>query len=291
MSSASERLIEKKQERSDLHLANLLGITYSELLRVKPKIRDDGSDDGCVINHIIEFDNDAPREILDKIIGIEDGKRVWLAPWDLGNEDYYEEQYNVIITNKKFLSRFQESIANHQLLNEIELDDKRLDSILKSQIFIGIIGTLETFLTDTFINLTTDNDEYFRNFVETYPEFRQSKFELRNLYIEQDRIKVTGKRIMLDIIYHDLPKVKSMYELTFKIKFPSIGQIMQSINIRHHLVHRSGKTKDGDEIIINKAIVQDLIDKISGFVTELANELGISSNIDNWLTENFSNER
>lgn len=275
MGSMKDRMIEMQQETDDRELAKKLGITYDELLELDHEIDTEESEDGLIYNYIIRFRDDAPREILDKIHGIDEHDYVWLPSWELGNEGYYEEQYEAIIANKKFLAKFQEEIENLERLNEIELDDKNLNIILKRQIFSGVIGTLETFLSDTFINLTMDNDDYFRNFIETYPEFKQRKFELRHLFIEHGRIKDTAKKVVLDIIYHDLPKVSNMYAATFKINFPKIGPLMKSILTRHDLVHRNGKTKDGQDVIVDKAIITELLKKVNNFVTEIAKQLDI----------------
>lgn len=275
MSSGSERMMEFQQEKYDRNLAKKLGLTYDELLQLDYEIDTEESNDGLIYNYIIKFNDNAPKEILDNVIDIDNQSQVYFAPWVLDNREYYEEEYEAIIANKKFLIRFQEEIENLEHLNEVELEDKSLGTILKRQIFSGVIGVFETFLSDTFINMTLDNDEYFRNFVESYPDFRQRKFELRHLYVEQDRIKETGKKIMIDIIYHDLPKISKMYASTFKIKFPSIGLLLKSILTRHDLVHRNGKTKDGTDVLIDKTAITDLIGKVRPFVADIADKLGL----------------
>ena len=158
-------------------------------------------------------------------------------------------------------------------LNDIDLEGEGLNRILKRQIFIGTFGTLETFLSDTFINLTINDDKYFRNFIETYPGFRQRKFDLNKIFLEQDKLKVTVKKTMLDIIYHDLPKVSKMYQATFKISFPELKSIIKSVQTRHDLIHRNGKSKEGDPVIVNKDAASDLIQKVSEFVENIAAEL------------------
>lgn len=275
MGSGSERMIEMQKEKSDIELAKKLGISYDELLEVDYEIDTEESEDGLIYNYIIKFSDDAPREILDKIQGIDEDDHVWMPSWELDNDDYYEEQYEAIIANKKFLVKFQEEIENLEHLNEIDLVDKNLETILKRQIFSSVIGTMETFLSDTFINLTMDNVNYLKNFVETYPEFKQRKFELRHLFVEEGRIKETVKKVLLDIIYHDLPKISNMYASTFKIEFPKIGLLMKSILTRHDLVHRNGKTKDGKDIIVDKSKIIELIEKVKEFVAEIANSLNI----------------
>ena len=275
MGSMKDRMIEMQQTKDDEKLAKILGITYDELLQLDHEIDTDESNDGLIYSYIVEFGDDAPAEILDKIKGLEDRKRVWIAPWEFENSDYYEEQYEATIDNKNPLGLFRVELESLKKINDIELEDKNLESILKRQVFIGAFGALETFLSDTFINLTINNETYFRNFIESYPEFRQRKFELREIFIEQGKLKETAKKIMLDVIYHDLPKVKAMYQATFKINFSELRPLIKLVHTRHDLVHRNGKTKDGHLVVIDKAIAADLLDKVSAFVKEISAELKI----------------
>lgn len=275
MSSGSERMLEFQFEQFDRKLAKKLGITYDELTELNHEITTDESDDGIIYGYIIKFDSVDTMNILDKVIGIDGDNQVYFDPWEFENVEYYEEQFDAIAGNKYFLKTFQNEIENHLQLNEIILENKDLEILLKRQIFSSIISTLETFLSDTFINLTMDNEYYFKNFVESFPEFRQRKFELKDLYIEQDRIKETGKKVMLDVIYHDLQKVSKMYAATFKIDFPKIGLLIPFILTRHDLVHRNGKTKDGKDVKIDKVSIIELIEKVKTFVENIAVKLGI----------------
>ena len=134
MSSGSDRMIEMQQEQDDRRLAKKLGITYDELLELDHEIDTEESNDGLVYNYILKFGDEAPKEILDKVIGIDEQNQVWLAPWELDNDEYYEQQYEAIIANKKFLIKFQEEIENLERLNETELEDKSLETILKLQV-------------------------------------------------------------------------------------------------------------------------------------------------------------
>ncbi len=82
---------------------------------------------------------------------------------------------------------------------------------------------------------------------------------------------------MLDIIYHDLPKVREMYRATFKIDFPELKSIIKSVQIRHDLVHRNGKTKNGEAVTIDKSIATELIKSIDSFVAEIASNLKLDA--------------
>jgi hypothetical protein len=273
MSRIKDYLFDLQEKQKDEYLAKVLGITYDELQELDYDMDTEESNEGLINNYVITFSDDSPKEILSKIKNLDENNAVWIPPWDLENDDYYEEQYEAITSNKDYLERFQSEIEAAKKLNEVELEDKGLEAILKRQIYISIIGAVETFLSETFINLVDENDEYFRSFVETFPDFKQRKFELSQIFQEQERIKDTVKKVLLDIIYHHLAKVGNMYASTFKIEFPDIAELSKCVSIRHDLVHRNGKTKEGEDVVIDKAAVEDLLGKVKPFVEEISEKL------------------
>ena len=277
MGLAKELLFERMQEKDDEKLASLLGITYDELIQTEWHIESNESKDGLVYGYVVYFNDDSPKHILNKIKEIDENNQVWLSPHDLYNEEYYdyEEQYEAIIANKFFYDSFQNEIKNVRLLNELVIENQALLSVLKRQLYITAIGALETFLSETFINLTNENQEYFRNFIEAYPNFRDRKFQMNKIYHEYNKLQETAKKEMLEVIYHNLAKVKNMFVSTFKIEFPDIAELSKAVNIRHDLVHRNGKTKDRDDVIIDKEIVSDILSKISDFVENISNSLNL----------------
>lgn len=271
-----EKSIEMQEQVGNRHLASLLGITYDELTELDYEIETDENRDGFIYNYRVEFDTEnSPNHILLKIKNLEDGCRVYLQPWDLEQDYDYEEQYKAITENKEYLKKFRDEISNLKLLNAIDVPDNILKNILTRQLYISVIGTMETFLSDAFINLTNDKDEFFRNFIETHPEFRKRKFELKEIFVEYDKLKETAKVVMLDTIFHNLPSVSQMFKDTFKINFPSIKNVYECVLKRHDLVHRNGKSKDGMPVELDENAVNELIEKVSYFVEEIANKLDI----------------
>jgi hypothetical protein len=279
MGLAKERYYEQLQQKDDEDLAKLLGITYDELCETDWHIETDESRDNLVYGYVVYFEDSSPRHILDKIKGLDKDNQVWLSPHELEDEeDYdYEEQYEAIIANKFFYDSFQNEISNVKLLNDIQLASPDLLNVLKRQLYITAIGALETFLSETFINVTNENPTYFRNFVETYPNFKERKFQLNEIYGEYEKLQDTAKKEILEVIYHNLPKVRNMYVSTFKIEFPDISELSKAVNTRHDLVHRNGRTKDGEEVTVNKEIVTELLNNILGFVEHISKSLNLKS--------------
>lgn len=273
MGRMKDLLIERMDESNEEQLAHKLGITYDELMQLNHKVDTEESEDGIVYNYIISFDPDSPKEILSKVKGLDGSNSVWLSPWEYEGDYYYEEQYQAITSNKHFYESFLRAMDSATILNDYEIDESELTLTLKRQIYASIMAALEAFLSETFINLTNDHPEYFRNFIESYPDFKERKIEMSRIFAEQERIKETAKKVMVEIIYHNLAKVSKMYNSTFKIDFPDIAIMAKCVHIRHDIVHRNGKTVDGKPVPLNKEVIAELIKQTSSFVREIANKL------------------
>jgi hypothetical protein len=195
MGRMKDLLIERMQESDEEQLAHKLGITHDELIQLNHKVDTEESDDGVVYNYIISFDPDSPKEILSKIKGLDGSNSVWLSPWEYEGDYYYEEQYEAITSNKYFYESFLQAMDSAIILNDYEIDEGQLTLTLKRQIYVSVLAALEAFLSETFINLTNDHPEYFRNFIETYPDFKERKIEMSRIFAEQERIKETAKKV------------------------------------------------------------------------------------------------
>jgi len=278
MGLVKEMMIEQMQDKRDEKIAYLLGISYDELCETDWHIETNESKYGIIFNYIIYFEESSPKQILNKVKNLNKDLQVSLSAVDLDEEYYdYEEQYAAIISNKSFYNSFKNEISNVGQLNEIELESFVLQSVLKRQLYITTIGALETFLSDSFINETDEHPEFFRNFIESYPNFKERKFQLNEIYGEYDKLQATAKKEMLEVIYHNLSKVKNMYISTFKIEFPDIVELSRAVNTRHDLVHRNGKTKDGDDVIILKESVTNLLNQTLNFVDQISNSLNLKN--------------
>jgi hypothetical protein len=276
MGRAKEHWMELQQQKEDTKLAERLGITYDELCETDWHMEAEESRDGLLYGYVVYFHH-GPKEILKKIKGLNSDNQVWFSPFDFDDDEYYdyEDQYITILSNKLYYDSFVREIHHIQELNKLELDDKNLELVLKRQLYVAIIGTLETFLSETFINQIDENSTYFRNFVETFPQFAKQKFQLNEIFKEYEKIKKTVQKSVLEVIYHNLDKVENMYVATFGIEFPNIDKLSKAVSIRHDFVHRNGKTKEGIEVTITSEINKDLIAKVIGFVEEIADKLAL----------------
>ncbi|WP_276169105.1 hypothetical protein [Zobellia alginiliquefaciens] len=254
-------------------LAELLDISIEDWQLLDYKLLTEESTHGIIYQYVIQFYPSSPQKILDKIKRLDHNTSVKFYPWELDEKFNYEEQFETITDNKHFVKKYEIDIENLKALTHLKTPDDTLKSVLNRQIFIGVIGTMETFLADVFINLSFENEKYFRKFVKTHPDFEKRKFELKEIFEQSDNLKETAKKIMLNTIYHNLPTVREMYRNTFEIDFPKIKETYQYVLMRHDLVHRNGKTKEGKEVITDKKAIIGLIQSVNELVYGVAKEL------------------
>jgi hypothetical protein len=73
---SNRQLEEIQEEQAHIEIAEKIGITYEELCQLDCDIDTNESSDGLIYEHIITFSEDSPKEILDKIVGLENGNSV-----------------------------------------------------------------------------------------------------------------------------------------------------------------------------------------------------------------------
>lgn len=158
------------------------------------------------------------------------------------------------------------------------------DTLIAYLLYANIITSLETYLSDIFINTIFQNTLYLRKFVETYPKFKGNenahKFTLSDIYNKYDKIEEIVTDEILGIIYHNLQTIKPMFKDTFAVEFPKdMKSIFVAIQIRHDIVHRNGKTKIDKETksftehIIGRDEIENLITATSKFVAEVDKQM------------------
>lgn len=178
----------------------------------------------------------------------------------------YDDYLLSIITGTEFYETFKISIDNIERLLKTPIESDLEQNFLRL-LYINIITALETYLSDAFINTVLSNKELMRRFVETNPDFQKQKISVSEIFSKIDSIEDEIKHYLIDILWHNLEKVKPMYKNTLDIDFPrDLKNLFWAITARHDIVHRNGKSKDGKEIFLSKEDITNLIREVRTFV-------------------------
>lgn len=217
-----------------------------------------------------EFSNFVPEDVIDalaKALEDETGVCNWSA---IGTEENVDEYFvDAVSSTENPHDNLFGTLDSLSQLSAINLD-YQLNQKMLEMIFVNIITALEAYLSEFFVREVLSNAEKLNRFIETNPDFKKIKYTLAQVSSSPDFVKLKVREYLANLLWHKLEKVKPMFRSALDIEFPkSIDYMMTSIQMRHDLVHRSGKKKNGDQITIERAQVERLIDEVRSFVAHI----------------------
>ncbi len=261
MGIAKEQLYENQREAFYEEMAERLGITCDEAEKIEPEINENTGNDGAIYGYYLSFKEDAPRKILDKIKGLDSNDYYWIDIFNMDNEDYDKEQYEHIIKKESPYNDCLASIEEiRQLLDVPFKKDRKLRYSLYRQLYASLISIMEAYLSERLLSAIDKNENLLANFFVYYNGAHN---------FDEHDIKKARKYLMENVLYHNLDTVSKIYSATFKLKFPRYKKIDTAVKLRHDIVHRNGKTTDGDSLIISRKDIEHLSDNIKEFISNL----------------------
>ena len=219
-----------------------------------------------------EFSGFVPDDVIDELV-----EELNAESWEWGPaespDDYDDYLFEVIAQQTEASSKFDQAITDIEQLLGLQVQPPA-SGTLHRLLFVNVISALETYLSDTFISAVANNETLMRRYVESSPEFKGEKVSLSDIYKAREAIESKVKSTLVDIVWHNIGKVKPMYMETLGVKFPEdIGDLNRAIVTRHDIVHRNGKTKDGQDVVITDNIVTTLIQTASALVRDVDAQL------------------
>lgn len=177
------------------------------------------------------------------------------------------------------LKDLKESINNFELLKPLSQDN-----FFIRLFYINSITILETYLSDALKYNVSRNYDNIKQFIHTYEPFKKeikytlpqiiSRSESKDIKEIYDFMKNEALRELNELLYHNIHKIKEIYKKVLDVNFPQdLNLIFKGIEIRHDLVHRNGKNKDGKYISISLADLNKLIDEIEHLIDGIYKQL------------------
>lgn len=220
-----------------------------------------------------EFSEKAINSLADELESITDE---WSGVPD--EDDFLQDEYKTIAFPSDQLFDLLDGIEKTKA--ELSKEDNKENQYFYRLFFVHSITLLESFLSGYFISKLNSNEKAFQTFVKENSDFKQEKFSLNEVFDHYNQIKRRVGQYLTETLWHNLPKVKKIYEITFKIKFPeNLELLYKAIPIRHDLVHRNGKCKDGTDVVINAKEIDELLDEVRRVCCEISKELEISESV------------
>ena len=208
-----------------------------------------------------QFDGEYPEEWIEEAAqDLEQESTEW-APVP-SDEDYDSSLFTVIESNTKPLATLRQAIAVVEALLEENIDP-HLGDALRRLLYANCITILETYLSDTFINVVLREHTLLQKLLDSSPDLSKQQVPLKDVIRQAEGIKETVKRHLLDVVWHNLAKVQAMYRETLGVEFgDTIADVARSIPRRHDIVHRNGRDKDGNDVAVSAGEVRALVNAV-----------------------------
>lgn len=237
---------------------------------------------GYVRDHIIQ-------ELADEIQeeGIE-----WSG--NSNNADWYEDDvYDAVISSESPFDKFVGKIEGIKALANEELKGESKDHLL-SLLYINVITTLETFYVELFINSIDKDNSYISEYIEKgKSDFKVSKeiaaLPFKGESIEKFKMELLKaiKEHLISSSWHSPDRVLKRFKATFGMNWRkdwSVDEIEIATLKRNHLVHRGGKDKEGNPVVITSDDLDELLahalDIGENLNSSLEIALGINSTVE-----------
>jgi hypothetical protein len=188
-------------------------------------------------------------------------------------EDYDDSYFDSFISGNEYFESFKTSISHINVILQSEIKGDAQKHLL-GLLYVNVITAIETYLSDAFISKVLEDKEILRKFVETNPEFKNQSFNLSDLFKKHDSIEQEVKSYLLGLMWHNIKKIKPMYKATLDVSFPAdLSSIFKAIVNRHDLVHRGGKNKDGELVVITVELLNALISDAENFINPINEQI------------------
>lgn len=191
-------------------------------------------------------------------------------------QEYLRDQFE-FEEDLKWLKKNDSSTFHRLFLEEIsELEKLIVKNPLKDKPYIMYrmtyahsVSLLEAFLGDTVKSLVNDNDYFFVNSREI-AELKNAKYTLEFLATTESNPRALAIKELSKILYHSMPKVKKIFETILGNKISlNISEVDKITKVRHDIVHRNGRTQEGDPIYLDQNDIINMFNEIKNFANEL----------------------
>ncbi|CNJ74733.1 TPA: hypothetical protein U5E00_004491 [Yersinia enterocolitica] len=182
---------------------------------------------------------------------------------------YDEDLYDAVTSSEDPYNNFAENIDKIKSLAVVECRDEQKDHLL-GILYTNVITGLETLYVELFTNSIEKDESYIVNCIENgNTNFKVSKtmtampFKEESIENLRNELVKEIKEHLISASWHNTNQVIKRYRSTFGINVQSewpIEAIDEATKIRNHLVHRGGKDKEGNPVVITPQDLEQLLD-------------------------------
>ncbi|MCD6671819.1 MAG: hypothetical protein LT106_03105 [Burkholderiaceae bacterium] len=197
------------------------------------------------------------------------------APIRRNPPDDYDERFDLeLVDADEPLRRVRKRLA--ECRHVLDLHGGTEAVALARRLVLGaVIGVLESFLWELAQHWIESSEEALRGCVTKLPAIRDQTIKLGDVFDRHDSIRDHVKGHLQNTVWHRWDKVVAIYRNGLGINLPSVKVFDDALVKRHDIVHRSGRTKDGEDVDVTSAEIEALsqaVERFAAAVSESANK-------------------
>ena len=146
------------------------------------------------------------------------------------------------------------------------LKEQEGDELHRCLYFSNVISLMEKYLLDLFIyEISTDRNKIVK--LATHPKFKAQSIKLT--YALNNSMEEYIIHSMKNIVWHRLNDIDIFYKAVLNIKFNLSSELLENLNIRHHIVHRNSYDIEGCKVNISKETLHHCICNVDLFISQI----------------------
>lgn len=162
---------------------------------------------------------------------------------------------------------------SRQSIEEIKrLSDTHSDnSSLQRMCYSSIITAMEAYLGDILKREIFERPAVKERFVASYKPFKDQSFPLSKLYEALSTIDAEIMKALDTLSLHNIATARSLFRNTLLTEFPEeqLRLIGAAVKLRHDIVHRNGRDKNGVALSVCRKDVTSLAETVLSFTTAI----------------------
>lgn len=197
--------------------------------------------------------------------------------WQIESEEKLDEEaWALLEAEWEWLNRHPHSYFFHEFNNELACAKRllitgiswELDETLNKLVYAHTVTLMETFISSAVGKLIVEDKGLLLNLVDEYKVLSGMKVTLKEV-LQQP--KIVEKRVIAtlgDQSFHNVSTISQVLNAMFgeHMRGLDMSEIARICEVRHHIVHRNGKTWDDQPIELSRQEVQKVMQTISDFV-------------------------
>lgn len=191
-----------------------------------------------------------------------------------------EEEFEMFLADERLddpYRIFVRSSSGLHALAKVDFANDRLEQAQLRMMYANYIAMLEAYLCDRLISLVTYNDAVLKKFLSAHKKLGTKNIPLQAILGNPSIVLEQVEEHLKSQLFHRVEVVMELYRDAFGIDVSKNSDrkvaLEAAIKLRHDIVHRNGRAKDGVMISLDDSMVTRVNMLVSGLVNEVETAL------------------